>query len=398
MTDQRPLPRLPALPSDEDAAGVEAVVARDLPAPISQETQESPAPDEPRRRRRRADGPPRRLWSAGHALVVCVLALGISLFLNAPGIHKSAYNQPDGLKRDVAIAFTGPLADVSHALLLDRPRMGVQAAIGRSGSDEIDTDLGIPVVATPTPSQPNPATPSPANPGSGAKVAFTPSRKMRLWVVGDSLVINPGYAVVRAAGASPVMEGVGVDGRVATGLTRPDVYNWFTSIRDGLRELKPNVVVLGFGGNDDKTYMTGIPENVTIGEFGGSTWRREYRRRVGALFDLINRSGAHAVWIGLPQTKSSEQTIRFDVVNAAVVAEANERPETVTFVDTYTMFAGDDGGYAEYLPNASGRLEKVRGGDGVHFEPAGADIIARAVLKSLNRTFDLTSWRKAASS
>ena len=80
-------------------------------------------------RARRSDGgPPRRLWSAGHALVVCVLALAIGLLLNAPGIHKSAYNQPDGWQRDVALAVTGPLADVSHALLLDRPRTAVQAA------------------------------------------------------------------------------------------------------------------------------------------------------------------------------------------------------------------------------------------------------------------------------
>ncbi len=386
MTERRPLPTLPALPPEEDAATVEAAAA-------------PPEPPEPPARPRRAapEEPRRRFWSAGHALIVCVLALLISLFLNAPGIHKSAYNQPDGWKRDVTISFTGPLADVSHALLLDRPRAGVQALTGRSGNDEIDTELGIPVEQPGAPKQSGSPAPKPApekQDGEAARVAFTPNRKLRLWVVGDSLVITPGYAVVRAAGASSVMRGIGVDGRVATGLTRPDVYNWFTAIRDQLRTLKPNVVVLGFGGNDDKSYMTGLPENVTIGEFGGSSWRREYRRRVGALFDLIARAGAHAVWIGLPQTESSEQTVRFDVVNAAVVAEANERPKTVTFIDTYTMFAGDDGGYTQYLPGGSGQLQKVRAGDGVHFERAGGDIIARAVLKSLNRTFDLTSWKK----
>ena len=60
------------------------------------------------------------------------------------------------------------------------------------------------------------------------------------------------------------------------------------------------------------------------------------------------------------------------------------------------MFAGDDGGYAQYLPDGSGRLDKVRADDGVHFERAGGDMIARVVLKELNREFDLTSWRKKA--
>ena len=50
------------------------------------------------------EGPRRRQWSAGHALIVSVLALAIGLLLNAPGIHKSAYNKPDGWQRDVALA------------------------------------------------------------------------------------------------------------------------------------------------------------------------------------------------------------------------------------------------------------------------------------------------------
>ena len=68
----------------------------------------------------------------------------IGVLLNAPGAHKSAYNKSDGWQRDVALALTGPLAGVSHALLLDRPRKGVQAVIGRSGEDEIDTKIALP--------------------------------------------------------------------------------------------------------------------------------------------------------------------------------------------------------------------------------------------------------------
>ena len=45
----------------------------------------------------------------------------------------------------------------------------------------------------------------------------------------------------------------------------------------------------------------------------------------------------------------------------------------------------------------SGELVKVRANDGVHFEPAGGDIIARLVLKALNERYDLTSWRSRPS-
>jgi hypothetical protein len=110
--------------------------------------------------------------------------------------------------------------------------------------------------------------------------------------------------------------------------------------------------------------------------------------------DMINRAGAFVVWIGLPQTQSPKQTQRFDVVNAVVQREARKREGRAAFIDTYTLFAGDDGGYTEYLPNSSGKLIKVRAGDGVHFEREGGDMIARQVLRELNRVYDLTSWRK----
>jgi hypothetical protein len=386
----RPLPQLPPLPDEETRT-----LERAVPPPDP--------PDEPPRRRRPregGDGPPRKLASAGHALVVCVLALAIGLLLNAPGAHKNAYNKPAGWQRDVALAVTGPLAGISHALLLDRPRKGVQAAVGRSGNDEIDTDLGLPVTTTPT--TPAAATtpratsprPKPTTPVRPRKPAFSPKKKLRIWIAGDSLVITPGYAIVRAAGSSPAMEPVGtVDGRVATGLTRPDVFNWFDEIRRQVKELRPNVVVLGFGGNDDKAYMTGLPDGTSIGDFGSWAWRKEYGRRVGGVMDTINRAGAFAIWIGLPQTSSPAQTARFDVVNAVAEKQARKRPGHAAYVDTYTTFAGDDGGFAQYLPDGSGRLEKVRADDGVHFERAGGDIIARVVLKELNKVFDLTSWR-----
>ncbi len=210
-------------------------------------------------------------------------------------------------------------------------------------------------------------------------------------------MITPGYSIVRAAAASPVIESVGgVDGRVATGLARPDVFNWFEEIAEQVQKLRPTVVVLHFGGNDDHGYMTGLPKGVSIGDFGTPSWRKEYGRRVGGVMDTVGRAGGHTIWIGLPITRSAAQTQRFDVINAVVVREARKRPKTATYIDTYTTFAGDDGGYAEYLEDRRGRTVKVRAGDGVHFERAGGDMIARVVLKRLNEMYDLTSWRKRA--
>jgi uncharacterized protein len=336
-----------------------------------------------RRTRRTEDG--RRLHSAGAAIGVSLAALVVSAFLNAPGLHKSATIQAEGWERDVALAVTRPLASVSEVLLVDRPRRALKAALGRSEDDEIDT-----AVAVPEP-QPSPAEPPAAPP---RREKFSPERKLRLWIAGDSLVVVPGQSLLRAAGGSPVIEPLGtIEGRIASGLERPDVFNWFRHIPQEMRKKKPRAVVVMFGGNDDHGFMTGVPEGKEIGSFWSPTWEAEYRRRVGGIMDSVTRANAFLVWIGLPITRDAEQTRRYDRINAIVHSEAAKRPGRVSYLDTYFFFEGDDGGYAQYVSDDSGKLVKMRAEDGVHFERAAGDLIAREVLERLNKRYDLTSWR-----
>jgi hypothetical protein len=342
-------------------------------------------PGERRRRRprRRVDEGGRRLHSAGSAIVVSLLALLLGVLLNAPGLHKSANIQPEGWKRDVALAVTRPLEAVSNALLLDRPRRALKAVLGRSEDDEIDTGVAVP---EPPPKE----TPKP--PG---REKFSPQQPLRLWIAGDSLVVVPGQSILRAVGETRAIEPVGpVDGRIASGLERPDVFNWFTHVPEVVRKEKPRAVVLMFGGNDDHGFMTGLAEGQEVGPFGSASWTAEYRRRVGGIMDTVVRTSAHVVWIGLPITSDAEQTRRYDTINALVQSEAAKRSSRVVYLDTYFFFAGDDGGYAPFVENDSGRLVKMRADDGVHFERAAGDLIARQVLRRLNQRFDLTSWRR----
>ena len=346
------------------------------------------------RRRRRPRGRVgeggRRLQSAGAAVAVSALALLFAALLNAPGLHKSATIQPEGWKRDLALALTEPLESVSDALFLDQPRRGVKAALGRSGDDDIDTGVAAP-------EQP-PASDTPAEPAPPPRrEKFSPRKQLRLWIAGDSLVVVPGQSLLRAIGSSPVIDPLGeVDGRIASGLERPDVFNWFEHTRKVMREDRPRAVVLMLGANDDHDFMTGLPVGTELDGFASATWTAEYRRRVAAIMDTVTRGGAYLVWIGLPITRDPGQTARFDTINAIVQTEAEKRPGRVSYLDTYFYFAGPDGGYAQYIADDSGTLLKMRAEDGVHFERAAGDRIAREVLTRLYQRHDLTSWRRAS--
>jgi hypothetical protein len=356
-------------------------------------------------------GPRRRLHPAGQAVVVAVGALLLAAFLNARGLHKTAQSMNPSWKRDLGLALTKPLQTVSDDTGLDLPRRGVQSLLGRSGDDDIVTAIKLPPPPPPVahPQPPPPVTP-PANPQSPPppvappvapppapppKPAFSPRHPLRVYIGGDSLVIVPGESLLRAMG-SKVYKPVGaVDGHVATGLERPDVYNWFDRIREVMKKDKPNVVVVAFGANDDHSYMTGLQPGVNLGDFGSAAWIKEYRRRVGGFMDTVIRAHGFVVYLGMPIVQSPSERKDFDLINRILYQEAKKRPKGAVYIDTWFQFADPKtGGYAEYLKNAHGDLIKVRANDGIHFEPAGGDIMARLVLKELNKRYDLTSWKR----
>jgi len=114
---------------------------------------------------------------------------------------------------------------------------------------------------------------------------------------------------------------------------------------------------------------------------------------VASVMDTVTRNGGHLIWIGLPITRDSDQTLRFDVINSILQTEAAKRKGRVTYLDTYFFFAGENGGYAQYIEDPTGKLVKMRADDGVHFERPAGDLIAAKVLERLEETYDFTSWQ-----
>src|SRR5947207_2818227 len=173
---------------------------------------------------------PRRLLTARRTITVGVLAIALGTLLNAESVRRTAEIQSPGWKRDVGMALTLPLVKVSDALRFEVPRRELRRALGRE-----DQGSSAAVVfhhtAKPRHQHTTPAhhvgKPKPAVP---PKPAFSPQHPLRIWIAGDSLSITPGWMLVRLADKTHVINPVGakVDGQVATGLERPDVFDWFS--------------------------------------------------------------------------------------------------------------------------------------------------------------------------
>jgi uncharacterized protein len=336
-----------------------------------------------------------RLNAARRAIVVYAVTLVFASMLNAEGIRKTAQTQPDGARRELALHATRPLVAFSRSLHLTTPRNELLAAIGREHEDEIDTDVHFAAPTGPiaphdrvpvgkAPSRPRKTAP----PQTPRKPSFDAARPLKVWIAGDSLVQVPGQAIQRASGPDTAVEVLGVESRLSTGLTRPDLYNWFVRFGEAISQLHPTVVVFSFGADDAHDFMAGVPGGRKLGPLGSPSWNAEYRRRVDGVTREFNAAGIATVWLGLPIPSGTGYARSFPVVNSILRSVANAHPKTSRYVDTWHMLDNPHGKYTPYL-RIGGKVTLLRSADGIHFTDAAGDLIALEVLEALRELYDL---------
>lgn len=216
------------------------------------------------------------------------------------------------------------------------------------------------------------ASPTPA-PAEGP--APTEADPVRVLVAGDSLVgwIGPALTEALAGAPAEVIE----DWEGSSGLARPDFVDWPARLAADMEAHDPEVVVMGFGGNDAQA----IPDEAGPILLGTDEWAQEYRRRVAQALDAVEAPGRTVYWIGLPLTERDNIEAVAPVIAEAVAAEAATRP-WVQLVDARSALA-PDGSYEVFLTNDEGERVRVRADDGVHPSLDGGRVIVDEFVDDL---------------
>jgi uncharacterized protein len=196
---------------------------------------------------------------------------------------------------------------------------------------------------------------------------------MRIYVAGDSLVQGWGEALQRRLAATDVVDLPTIDYRSATGLMRPDKFDWPRRLEAQVSSRHPDVVIVGFGGNDGQR----IELDRQIYDVSDPEWQTEYRRRVGNTLDFLLQEQRTVIWVGTPTAQNRTDNDHQRVINEIYRDEISKRP-AAKFVDTWTIFGGPDGTYAAYI-DINGTVKLVRGGDGFHLNVTGADRLAAEI-------------------
>jgi uncharacterized protein len=324
---------------------------------------------------------------AGRVLVVLLVCLLTWTFLYAPAMKRAADASPIGVRRTISLAVLTPFAAVSEWIGLDALAATIERAAGRDrgrpGGAFVPPPENIPVAPPEDPDEPN----GDADGGSTSEPirAPTASRKLRVAIVGDSLAAGLGYFAERVF--RPRLVRVSGQGRISTGLARPDYFNWPYTMRRIVARFDPDLVIVMLGENDHQS-LQDVHGNREA-QIGTSEWPSAYRDRLLTMMRIATSRGAKVVWAGLPIAKdfrfSQHSRRQNDIIEFAANISSG-----VAYFDAWDTFRDPKGGYTAYFREGR-RVVLIREGDGLHFNALGYTILAREIAKVAEQEFGLSS-------
>lgn len=205
----------------------------------------------------------------------------------------------------------------------------------------------------------------------------TEAEPLRVLVAGDSLV---GWIAPALEQELPADDPVDVidDWKGSTGLVRTDFFDWPAKLTADMAQHDPDVVVLGFGGNDTQGITL---DDGSVLQLGTPAWATEYQRRIGEVLDIVEQPGRTVYWIGMPMTRSEPIEQLRPVLTKAIEAEFASRP-WAHFIDTRDALA-PEGTFTSQLPGDDGQLVTTMAPDDIHPSLDGGVLIVREFLPEL---------------
>ncbi len=268
---------------------------------------------------------------------------------------------------------TGPVAAFSRTLGLSNVVGWTDEAFGRTpGAGPALNVPTHPLKPRQIPASTGPTTPTTLPPLDNHPTQANP---LRVLIVGDSVGLDLGQPLVNALGSFGDVSTY-LDGRVDTGLSRPDYFNWPAELHIDLANQQPQLVVVMIGANDPQGLVT--PTGSIA--FGQPGWDAAYSARVAAFIAEANAAGAHVLWVGMPPMQDSGLNASLMHLNSLVQAQVNADRAGASYLSSLPSLANAQGGYAAYVPNGSGAVINIRTPDGIHLTPGGGAVLATAVV------------------
>ena len=204
----------------------------------------------------------------------------------------------------------------------------------------------------------------------------TATSPLRVLEIGDSLGIDLGDQLQSQLDANGLartsMAAVG-----DSGLSNEAYFNWPAHLAGLLATDRPQVVVIFVGANDDQ----GIDVDGVASAPGTLAWVFDYAERVDDLLREATGAGARVIWVGMPPMENPDLNVAIQREDVIYERETERFPGALYMSSAPVL--GNASGLYLATGDVSGQQVSLRTNDGVHLTPAGAGLLAHAVIDAI---------------
>ena len=165
-----------------------------------------------------------------------------------------------------------------------------------------------------------------------------------------------------------------------TGLSQKLQFDWVDTIDHWLADDHADVAVVMFGGNDRLAVRLEAGGHAIA--YKTDAWKEMYSERLNGVLGLFKSARTPVVWLGQPVAREAEYTDDMAFLNK--IFEDTVPAAGGDYLPLWTVIADESGNYAAYGKGLDGETKRLRQDDGIHFTPAGYDIIAVKVKAQID--------------
>lgn len=222
---------------------------------------------------------------------------------------------------------------------------------------------------------------APAKTAVAVKTAAPNVSQSKVLIVGDSMAATDfGRALERRLDAHARLK-TARRGRSATGLARPDYFDWMSEAERQIKRHRPDIVIVIIGGNDGQDL---IPKKKGRRvHWNKPKWNQAYADRVTAFAKLLMGEDRKVAWLELPAMDRRRFERKLSLIRKVQKDALAQLGPRVQYVSTRKIFYDDRGRLKRKIRDKRGKMVDLRQKDGIHFSLPGSHYFADRVLPSL---------------
>jgi hypothetical protein len=202
----------------------------------------------------------------------------------------------------------------------------------------------------------------------------------KVLILGDSLAATGfGALLERKLDAHPEID-CSRKGKSASGLARPDFFDWPAEAKKQVEAKKPELVVVIMGGNDGQDMTPPKKKGKRTSWSDPDAWKSDYRARMDAFLGEIVSDERKVLWLGLPTMGLRSLEVKLEMIRAIQKDAVDAQGDRASYVDTAPFVTTEDGELLkEAKVKSSKKAQPIRAEDRIHFTMSGSEYFADQV-------------------